>query len=78
MIPPAAQRAMAERAGATSIEVAGSHSVHVSQPRAVADLITDAARSVWIGWMPGSAPHLRVPGPLRTSTACREEDDPTG
>jgi len=46
MIPPAAQRAMAERAGATTTEVAGSHSVFVSHPRAVADLIADAAKSV--------------------------------
>ena len=35
MIPPAAQRAMAERTGATVAEVAGSHSVYVSQPEAV-------------------------------------------
>ena len=36
MIPPPAQRAMATRAGATVIEAPGSHSVYVSQPRAVA------------------------------------------
>jgi pimeloyl-ACP methyl ester carboxylesterase len=45
MIPPPAQRAMAERIGATTVEVAGSsHSVYVSQPAAVADLIKRAAR----------------------------------
>jgi len=44
MIPPAAQRAMAERAGATVAEVAGSHAVYVSQPDAVVRLIAEAAR----------------------------------
>jgi pimeloyl-ACP methyl ester carboxylesterase len=43
MIPPAAQRAMCERAGARVTEVPASHSVYVSQPRAVADLIEQAA-----------------------------------
>jgi pimeloyl-ACP methyl ester carboxylesterase len=45
MIPPPAQRSMAERAGATVKEVTGSHSVYVSQPAAVAELIKQAARS---------------------------------
>jgi pimeloyl-ACP methyl ester carboxylesterase len=44
MIPPPAQRAMADRAGATVTEVAASHSVYVSQPHATADLIRQAAR----------------------------------
>jgi pimeloyl-ACP methyl ester carboxylesterase len=43
MIPPPAQRAMSERAGSTVVEVAGSHSVYVSQPAAVAALIAQAA-----------------------------------
>ncbi len=43
MIPPAAQRAMSERAGATVTEVAASHSVYVSKPDAVANLIEQAA-----------------------------------
>ncbi|MFD7442959.1 alpha/beta fold hydrolase [Streptomyces sp. NPDC059909] len=43
MIPPPAQRAMAERIGAHTVEVAGSHAVYVSQPAAVADLIKQAA-----------------------------------
>ncbi|HMD95504.1 MAG TPA: alpha/beta hydrolase [Trebonia sp.] len=43
MIPPSAQRAMAERAGATVVETSASHSVYVSQPQAVADLIKQAA-----------------------------------
>jgi pimeloyl-ACP methyl ester carboxylesterase len=46
MIPPAAQRAMAERIGARrTLEVAASHSVYVSQPAAVAELIKEAAAS---------------------------------
>jgi pimeloyl-ACP methyl ester carboxylesterase len=45
MIPPPAQRAMADRAGSTVSEVAASHSVYVSQPRATADLIRHAAAS---------------------------------
>ena len=43
MIPPPAQRAMAERTGATVTELPASHSVYVSQPVAVAALITRAA-----------------------------------
>jgi pimeloyl-ACP methyl ester carboxylesterase len=46
MIPPPAQRAMSERAGATTIEAGGSHAIYVSQPRAVADLIARAADEV--------------------------------
>jgi pimeloyl-ACP methyl ester carboxylesterase len=45
MIPPPAQRGMAERAGATMREVSGSHSVYVSQPQATADLIHAAVES---------------------------------
>ena len=44
MIPPPAQRFMSKRAGATVVEVAGSHAVYVSQPDAVADLIVQAAK----------------------------------
>jgi pimeloyl-ACP methyl ester carboxylesterase len=43
MIPPPAQRTMAERTGATVTKVSASHSVYVSQPQAVADLIKQAA-----------------------------------
>jgi len=43
MIPPPAQRAMAERAGAAVTETPGSHSVYLSQPQAVANLIKQAA-----------------------------------
>jgi pimeloyl-ACP methyl ester carboxylesterase len=44
MIPPPAQRFMARRAGATVVEVAGSHAIYVSQPTAVAKLIVEAAK----------------------------------
>jgi pimeloyl-ACP methyl ester carboxylesterase len=43
MIPPAAQRLMAERAGAKIVEVSGSHAVYLSRPEAVAQLIAQAA-----------------------------------
>jgi len=44
MIPPAAQRFMSNRAGATVVEVAGSHAVFVSRPAVVANLIVQAAK----------------------------------
>jgi pimeloyl-ACP methyl ester carboxylesterase len=44
MIPPDAQRFMSKRAGATVVEVAGSHAVFVAQPDAVANLIVQAAK----------------------------------
>ncbi|MGC1548645.1 MAG: alpha/beta hydrolase [Rhodanobacter sp.] len=43
MIPPDAQRMMAKRAGATVVEVRGSHAIYVSEPAAVAKLIEQAA-----------------------------------
>src|ERR1700743_1041581 len=43
MIPPAAQRQMSKRAGSTVLEVAGSHAIYVSNPRAVVMLIEQAA-----------------------------------
>jgi pimeloyl-ACP methyl ester carboxylesterase len=43
MIPPPAQRQMAQRAGAKVTEVSGSHSVYVSQAAAVVRLIEQAA-----------------------------------
>jgi len=46
MIPPPAQRAMSQRAGATVSEVHGSHAVYVSQPQAVANIIAKAAREL--------------------------------
>ena len=46
MIPPAAQRAMAERAGATVVEVPGSHAIYESQPGRVADLVKQAAAAL--------------------------------
>jgi len=44
MIPVAAQRLMAKRAGATIVEVKGSHAIYVSQPAVVAALIERAAK----------------------------------
>ncbi|BBY15839.1 alpha/beta fold hydrolase [Mycolicibacterium litorale] len=46
MIPMGAQLAMAQRAGATTVEVAASHAVYLSQPEAVAALIRQAAASL--------------------------------
>ena len=48
MIPPPAQRAMSERAGATVVEAPGSHSIYVSQPRATVDLIKRAAQGAGV------------------------------
>src|SRR4029077_16836007 len=45
MIPPPAQRAMAGRVKAEVMEVPGSHSVYVSKPLEVAELIQKAANS---------------------------------
>jgi pimeloyl-ACP methyl ester carboxylesterase len=42
MIPPSAQRAMAHRANAVTVEVAASHAVYISQPHAVAAFIQRA------------------------------------
>jgi len=46
MIPPDAQRFMSKRAGSTVVEAKGSHAIYVSQPRAVAALIEQAAKSL--------------------------------
>lgn len=45
LIPAAAQRFLAERAGAHTVEVRASHVAMMSQPEATADLIRAAARS---------------------------------
>lgn len=44
-IPPATERFMAKRAGATTVEISASHVAMVSHPDAVTDLILDAARA---------------------------------
>src|SRR5829696_59267 len=44
-IPPAAERHMAQRAGAQTIEVDASHSIALSQPTAVAELIRTAVEA---------------------------------
>jgi hypothetical protein len=46
MIPTSAQREMSGRAGATVEEADASHSVYVSQPAAVAELVKKAASEV--------------------------------
>jgi pimeloyl-ACP methyl ester carboxylesterase len=46
MIPPPAQRSMAKRAESKVVEAAASHSVYVSKPKIVADLVAQAAREV--------------------------------
>ena len=46
MIPPPAQRAMAERAKATVRETGGSHAVYVSRPADVARIIAEAAEVI--------------------------------
>lgn len=43
MIPPTAQRTMAKRTGAKTVEIASSHAVMLSHPQEVAALIKDAA-----------------------------------
>jgi pimeloyl-ACP methyl ester carboxylesterase len=48
MIPPDAQRLMSKRAGATVVEVKGSHAIYVSQPQAVAHIIDVAANGALI------------------------------
>jgi hypothetical protein len=42
-MPPPAERTMAERAGSTVVEEAGSHAIYVSKPDVVADIIEQAA-----------------------------------
>jgi pimeloyl-ACP methyl ester carboxylesterase len=46
MIPPSLQREMSTRAGSTVVETPGSHSIYVSQPGVVADLVETAASEV--------------------------------
>jgi pimeloyl-ACP methyl ester carboxylesterase len=46
MIPPGAQRQMAKRAGAITVETPGSHAIYVSNSGAVAKLIQQAAANI--------------------------------
>jgi pimeloyl-ACP methyl ester carboxylesterase len=46
MIPPVAQRSMAERASAKVTETPGSHAIYVSRPDIVAEIIKDAAAAL--------------------------------
>ena len=45
-IPPATQRFMAERAGATTVEIRSSHVVMMSHPKQVTAVIEQAAATV--------------------------------
>lgn len=45
MIPPPAQRAMSQRAGATVVETAGSHAIYESKPGDVVRLIEQASNA---------------------------------
>lgn len=45
-IPPATERFMAKRAGATTVEIPSSHVAMISHPAVVTDLILDAAHAV--------------------------------
>jgi hypothetical protein len=54
MLPPDAQRLMSKRAGATVVEVKGSHAVYMSQPQAVAHLIEEAARGALVAAKEGA------------------------
>ena len=45
-IGPSGERFMAERAGATIVEIDGSHLLMISQPQAVANLILEAVKAV--------------------------------
>jgi pimeloyl-ACP methyl ester carboxylesterase len=45
IIPPAVERFMAKRAGATTVEIASSHAAHVAHPAEVASLILTAAQA---------------------------------
>ncbi len=46
LIPPDAQRIMAKRAGATTVEVRSSHVAMISHPRQAVELILDAAQAI--------------------------------
>ena len=46
MLPYPAQQFMAKRAGATTAKVPGSHAIYVSNPKAVANLIEQAASAI--------------------------------
>ena len=46
MIPPPAQQAMSKRAGASVVEVSGSHAIYESKPEPVAALIERAAQGI--------------------------------
>jgi pimeloyl-ACP methyl ester carboxylesterase len=67
-IPPAAERFMAQRAHAHTVEVASSHTVMLSHPEAVASLILSATRAR--GGAP-AAPSRSAPRSTPSSAAAR-------
>ena len=48
MIPPDAQRHMAQRAGSTLVEAKGNHAIYVSEPDAVVAVIEKAAKGALV------------------------------
>jgi hypothetical protein len=52
-IPPAPQRFMAERAGATNEEIPASHASNISQPERAIELILTAVRATVSGKVSG-------------------------
>jgi hypothetical protein len=66
-IPPAAERFMAKRAHAQTVEVAGSHAVMIAHPKPVADLVRAAADSQGPsdGHGPGAMARAEMRPPVR-------------
>ena len=62
---------MAERAGSTTTEAPGSHSIYVSQPNAVAEFNRHAASGRDPQFGRGAAAGVDVPGPGRSQKAVR-------
>jgi pimeloyl-ACP methyl ester carboxylesterase len=67
-MPPAAQRATATRARRRHREAVGGHAIHVSQPRAVADIVRQAASAFAMG---ETLAPLRQQGGVTTLAALR-------
>jgi pimeloyl-ACP methyl ester carboxylesterase len=76
MIPPDAQRAMSKRAGATVVEVKGSHAVYVSQPQAIAAIVEQAARNVAVATTYPGRSCRGGAGTLAPPRFCQQADVP--
>jgi len=72
MIPPAAQRLMSKRAGATVVEHSGSHAIYVSQPDVVAALI-DNESTLKTFVVENGKPYLRAENPRYPNLIPQEE-----